>query len=143
MVEYLEGGGRSLAKAYADTFGKLRVVDGQLFVATPRVGRDYLVNIGTIASQGLVDVLLRRRRLGTVEEGFIKGLKQGDVFVLGGRVVRLLEAGWQVAKVEAADGERPNVPMWSAGRMPLTSGLGVEIGRLRTELDDLLNGTQG
>ncbi len=142
VVEYLEGGGRSLAKAYADTFGKLRVVDGQLFVATPRVGRDYLVNIGTIASQGLVDVLLRRRRLGTVEEGFIKGLKQGDVFVLGGRVVRLLEAGWQVAKVEAADGERPNVPMWSAGRMPLTSGLGVEIGRLRTELDDLLNGTQ-
>ncbi len=138
VVEYLEGGGRSLAKAYADTFGKLRVVDGQLFVATPRVGRDYLVNIGTIASQGLVDVLLRRRRLGTVEEGFIKGLKQGDVFVLGGRVVRLLEAGWQVAKVEAADGERPNVPMWSAGRMPLTSGLGVEIGRLRTELDNLL-----
>ncbi len=140
VVEYLEGGGRSLAMAYADTFGKLRVVDGQLFVATPRVGRDYLVNVGTIASQGLVDVLLRRRRLGTVEEGFIKGLKQGDVFVLGGRVVRLLEAGWQVAKVEAADGERPNVPTWSAGRMPLTSGLGVEIARLRTELDDLLDG---
>ncbi len=143
VVEYLEGGGRSLAKAYADTFGKLRVVDGQLFVATPRVGRDYLVNIGTIASQGLVDVLLRRRRLGTVEEGFIKGLKQGDVFVLGGRVVRLLEAGWQVAKVEAADGERPNVPLWSAGRMPLTSGLGVEIARLRTDLDDLLDAEAG
>ena len=135
VVRYLEGGGKSLEKAYADTFGKLRVVEGRMFPATPRVARDYLVNVGTISSQGLVDVLLRRRRLGTVEEGFIKGLKVGDVFVLGGRVVRLVEAGWQVAKVEAADGERPNVPLWSGGKMALTSGLSVEIGSLRTELN--------
>ena len=143
VVEYLQGGGRSLEQAYADTFGKLRVEEGRLFAATPRVGRDYLVNVGTIASEGLVDVLLRRRRLGTLDEGFVKGLKQGDVFVLGGRVVRLLEAGWQVAKVEAADGERPNVPRWSAAPIPLTSGLGDEIARLRTELDDLLDEAGG
>ncbi len=143
VVEYLEGGGRSLAKAYADTFGKLSVIDGQLFAATPRVGRDYMVNVGTIASEGLVDVILKRRRLGTLDEGFVKGLKQGDVFVLGGRVVRLLEAGWQVAKVEAADGERPNVPRWSAAPIPLTSGLSGEIARLRTALDDLLDAPDG
>ena len=29
VVEYLQGGGRSLAQAYADTFGKVRVVDGR------------------------------------------------------------------------------------------------------------------
>ncbi len=143
VVEYLEGGGRSLAKAYADTFGKLSVVDGQMFAATPRVGRDYLVNIGTIASEGLVDVMLRRKRLGTLDEGFVKGLKEGDVFVLGGRVVRLIEAGWQVAKVEAADGVRPNVPRWSAAPVPLTSGLSAEIARLRTVLDGLLDGANG
>ncbi len=135
VVEYLEGGGRSLAKAYSDTFGKVRVVNGRLFPATPRVVRDYLVNVGTIASEGLVDVMLRRKRLGTVDAGFIKGLKEGDVFVLGGRVVRLVSADWQVAKVEAADGARPNVPKWSANRMALTSGLAAEIGHLRTELD--------
>ena len=138
VVEYLEGGGRSLAKAYADTFGKLSVVDGKMFGATPRVGRDYLVNVGTIASEGFVDVLLKRRRLGSLDEGFVKGMKEGDIFVLGGRVVRLLEAGWQAVKVEAADGERPNVPRWSAAPIPLTSGLGNEIARLRTTLDDLL-----
>ena len=143
VVEYLEGGGRSLAKAYADTFGKLSVVEGQLSAATPRVGRDYLVNVGTIASEGVVEVILRRRRLGTLDEGFVKGLKQGDVFVLGGRVVRLLEAGWQVAKVEAADDARPNVPRWSAAPIPLTSGLGDEIARLRTELDDRLEAGDG
>ena len=136
VVDYLRGGGRSLEKAYADTFGKLRLDDaGRMFVTSPKVGREYLVNVGTIASQGLVDVMLRRRRLGTVEENFIKGLKQGDVFVLGGRVVRLLEASYQVAKVEAADGERPNVPIWGGGRMGLTSGLSAEVGQFRTELD--------
>ena len=135
VVEYLQGGGRSLEKAYAETFGKLRIVEGRMFAATLRVARDYLVNVGTIASQGLVDVLLKRRRLGTVEENFIKGLKVGDVFVLGGRVVRLVEAGWQVAKVEAAEGASPNVPVWNGGRMALTSGLSGEIGGFRTELD--------
>ena len=143
VVAYLEGGGRSLEKAYADTFGKLRVVDGEMFAATSRVGRDYLVNVGTIASEGFVDVLLRRRRLGSLDEGFVKGLKEGDIFVLAGRVLRLVEAGWQVVKVEAADGQRPNVPRWSAAPIPLTSGLGDEIARLRTTLDDLLDVANG
>ena len=139
VVDYLRGGGRSLEKAYAEEFGKLRVVDGRLFITSPRVGRDYLVNVGTITSEGLVDVTLRRRRLGTVDEGFIKGLKPGDVFVLGGRVVRLVEANWQVARVEdAPPGVRPNVPSWFGGRRPLSGGLASEISRMRGALDDLL-----
>ncbi len=143
VLEYLGGGGRSLEKAYADTFGKVGMAEGRMYAATPRVGRDYLVNVGTIASEGMVDVMLRRRRLGVVDEGFIKGLKKGDVFVLGGRVVKLVEAGYQVAKVEAADGERPNVPKWSANRMALTSGLAEEIGRLRTGLDQRMERAEG
>ena len=142
VVEYLEGGGRSLAKAYSDTLGKIRRDpggDGGLFVVSPRVARDYLVNVGTIASEGLVDVTLKRRRLGTVDEGFIKALKPGDVFVLGGRVVRLLEAGFKTARVEAADGERPNVPKWFSGRMGLSGNLADEIGLVRGVLDDALN----
>ncbi len=70
-----------------------------------------------------------------MDEFFVKGLKVGDVFVLGGRVVRLVEAGWQAAKVEAADGEQPNVPAWSASRLPLTAGLAAEVARLRGEID--------
>ncbi len=110
--------------------------DGALCAATPRVGREYLVNVGTIATEGLVNVTLGRRALGTVDEFFIKGLKVGDVFVLGGRVVRLLEAGWQAAKVEAADGAQPNVPAWSASRLPMTAGLASEVARLRGDIED-------
>ena len=138
VVEYLEGGGRSLAQAYTETFGKVRVEDGKLFVASPRVGREYLVNVGTITSEGLVDVTLGRRRLGVVDENFIKGMTVGDVFVLGGRAVRLVEAAWQVARVEDAAGERPNVPAWAGSGRSLTSVLAREIARMRGGLDDLL-----
>ncbi len=138
VVEYLEGGGRSLARAYTDTFGKLRVIESRLFTVSPRVERDYLVNIGTIVTEGLVEVTLRRRRLGTVEERFIQGLKPGDVFVLAGRAVRLLEVGWKTVRVEDAKGERPNIPVWSGSRRPLATGLAREIARLRTQLDDRL-----
>jgi ATP-dependent Lhr-like helicase len=94
--------------------------------------------MGTIATVGHVDVMLKRRRLGVVEEYFIKGLKPGDVFVIGGRTVRLLDAGFQSARVEAADGERPNVPSWGTAGLALTSGLAEEIGRVREKVDALL-----
>lgn len=138
VVEYLEGGGRSLAKAYSDTFGKIVLREGGMFTASKKVERDYLVNIGAIVTEGLVDVMLRRKRLGTVEEGFIKGLKERDVFVLGGRAVRLLEVGLQTAKVEDAGDERPNVPIWSGSRMPLSGGLAGEIARMRAALNEKL-----
>jgi Lhr-like helicase len=53
-------------------------------LAHSRVVREFLANIGTIHSDGFIDVMLRRRRLGSVEENFIKQLKIGDLFVLGG-----------------------------------------------------------
>lgn len=83
IVDYLEGGGASLRKQYAGVFGKIRVEDGVIALAHPRVARDFLVNIGTIVSESFVDVFLRRRRLGSVEEAFIKQLQIGDLFVLG------------------------------------------------------------
>jgi ATP-dependent Lhr-like helicase len=92
------------------------------------------VNIGTIVSEGHVDVLLKRRRLGSVEENFIKQLNIGDLFVLAGRVVRLIDTGVNEAYVERADGHLPTVPRWNAAKMPLTSGLARAVRELRTRL---------
>ena len=59
-------------------------------------------------------------------------------------MVRLIDAGWKTARVEDAGNERPNVPVWSGSRRPLSSGLAREIGRLRARLDDhLATGTPG
>src|SRR5437763_17013374 len=103
-------------------------------LAHPRIVRDLLVNIGTIVSEGYVDVLLKRRRLGSVEENFIKQLNIGDLFVLAGRVVRLIDTGANEAIVERADGQIPTVPRWNAAKMPLTSGVTRAVRKLRTEL---------
>src|SRR5437588_2654777 len=135
ILQYLEGGGASLEKQYVGIFGKIRVEDGVISLAHPRIAREFLVNIGTIHSEGFIDVLLRRRRLGSVEENFIKQLRIGDLFVLGGRIVRLIDTGVQEAYVERADGQLPTVTRWNAARRPLTSGLARAVRQLRTELD--------
>src|SRR5205085_11721297 len=105
-------------------------------LAHPRIAREFLVNIGTIVSEGYVDVLLRRRRLGSVEENFVKQLQIGDLFILAGRVVRLIYTGVNEAHVERADGQLPTVPRWNAAKMPLTSGLARAVRQLRTDLAD-------
>ncbi|MDQ6808914.1 MAG: DEAD/DEAH box helicase [Verrucomicrobiota bacterium] len=139
IVQYLEGGGASLEKQYARTFGKIRVADGMISLAHPRIAREFLVNIGTIHSEGFVDVMLRRRRLGSVEENFIKQLQIGDLFVLGGRILRLIDTGVQQAIVERADGHLPTVPRWNAAKMPLTSGIARGVRQLRSEIEERLS----
>jgi ATP-dependent Lhr-like helicase len=134
VVEYLEGGGRSLRRQNEETFGKIMLVDDLLTVTSKRVERDYLVNVGTIHSDGMVNVILGKRRLGQVEEGFVKGLKIGDIFVFAGRTVRLVETGMAEIYVEEARGLLPSVPSWNANKMPLSSGLCTEVTQLRTDL---------
>jgi len=63
------------------------------------------------------------------------------LFVLGGRVVRLIDTGVQEAFVERADGQLPTVPRWNTAKMPLTSGLARAVRQLRTEMDARIRAT--
>ena len=53
MLEYLAGGGESLQRQYASLFGKIVLEDGMISLAHPRIAREFLLNIGTIVSEGL------------------------------------------------------------------------------------------
>ena len=134
LLNYLEGGGLSLEKQYRETFGKITWVDDQLAVPNKKVEREYLANVGVIHTEGMISVYLGNRRLGQIEESFLKRLKVGDIFVLAGRMVRLLETGVAEAEVENAAGLLPTVPSWNANKMPLSSGLAGEVAHFRTEL---------
>lgn len=140
VLRYLRGGGQSLEQQYAETFGKVVLDEATqlLSIPSPRVQRDYLVNVGTIHSDGMVNVVLGNRRLGQVEESFAKGLKLGDIFVLAGRTVRLMETGLSEIYVQEARGMLPTVPAWNANKMPLSSGLCREVTLLRTRLSEML-----
>lgn len=134
VLAYLKGGGRSLEQQYAENFGKVIEVDGRLALPSKKVGREYLVNVGVIHTEGMVRIYLGKRRLGQVEESFFKRLKIGDVFVLAGRMLRLIESGVGEAKVEEARLALPTVPAWNANKMPLSSGLAREVREFRSQL---------
>ncbi len=136
VLDYLAGGGKSLRRQYEDVFGKIVLDEGRgVFEARPgAVRRDFLQNVGTIPGDGVVHVMLRSSSLGTVEEGFINGLRPGDVFMLGGRALRLERVGMMQAWVQRADGATPTIPRWGANKMPLSNRVGREIVAFRGEL---------
>jgi ATP-dependent Lhr-like helicase len=140
VLRYLEGGGASLEAQYGPVFGKIVRRDGRIAPAGPRVVRDYYQNVGTISSESMVQVRVGRRKIGQVEQGFIQRLNTGDVFVLNGRTVRLIETRLLEAKAEFAPAQMPTVPRWNANKMPLASGLAEEVTRLRSRLRELLEG---
>jgi ATP-dependent Lhr-like helicase len=140
VLRYLEGGGVSLEKQYGPVFGKIVRDAGRLSLPGPRTARDYYQNVGTISSESMVQVKVGRRKIGQVEQGFIQKLNAGDVFVLNGRTIRLLETRLLEAKAEWAPAQMPTVPRWNAGKMPLASGLAREVTRLRSRMQELMPG---
>ncbi len=136
VLRYLEGGGTSLETQYRGQFGKIAIEagSGRVVPAHGRVAREFLLNAGTIASEGMVHVVLGRRVLGEVEESFVRGLARGDVFVLGGRTVRLMEAGVQEIRVQDAGRAAPTIPRWNANKMPLSNRIAEAVAAFRTDL---------
>lgn len=138
VLDYLAGGGRSLRQQYAELFGRITLDDDGFETPAGRVRQDFLQNIGVIPSEGSVTVRLRGRNLGSVEEGFAVRLRPGDVFVLGGKPVRVERHGMMELAVSRAEHSSPTVPRWNANKMPLSSRVAGEITSFRGELRALL-----
>ncbi len=143
ILRYLAGGGVSLERQYRDTFGKVIVSDeGRLVLPAPRIARDLFQNVGTIVTDNMVSVRLGARNLGTVEETFTKGLREGDVFVLNGRCLRVKAIRLLTVFVARADSSLPTIPRWNAAKMPLASGVAAEVSRLRSEVAQRLGSAE-
>jgi ATP-dependent Lhr-like helicase len=138
VLDFLAGGGASLRRQYTELFGKIHL-DDQTFEAragAPR--RDFLQNIGTISGEGVVQVLLRNSRIGSVEEGFLRRMRVGDIFSLAGRPLRLERIGTMECWVTRAEGSVPTVPRWGANKFPLANRVAREIRSFRRELRERL-----
>jgi ATP-dependent Lhr-like helicase len=134
VLDYLAGGGRSLRAQYREVFGRIQLSEEGFETPVGTIRRDYLQNAGTIPSEGMVNVRWRMRSLGAVEESFMRMLRPGDVFMLGGRPVRLMRVSAMEAFVERADHASPTVPRWNANKMPLSNRVATEIATFRAEL---------
>ncbi len=134
VLDYVAGGGKALRQQYAETFGKIDLDDETFQTRSGRVQRDFLQNIGVIPNVGSVNVRLKNRTLGSVEEMFIRQLKAGDVFVISGRPVQIERVGFMEVFVKRAERALPTIPRWNANKMPLSNNVAREIISFRSEL---------
>ncbi|MCD6050281.1 MAG: helicase [Verrucomicrobia bacterium] len=143
VLDYLAGGGKSLRKQYAELFGKIHLDEESFETRLGTVRRDFLQNVGVIPSEGTVTIRLKNRVLGSVEESFMRQLKPGDVFMIGGRAVQLEKVGWMEVFVRRADHSKPTIPRWNANKMPLSNRVAQEIMGFRSELRTRLEADDG
>jgi ATP-dependent Lhr-like helicase len=125
-------GGPALG-AYEQYARLVRGDDDRWVVASSRTARLHRLQIGTITSDGMLQVrFLRGGPLGQVEEGFLARLRPGDVFVFGGRRLMLSRIQDMTAWVRLATRGTAQVPRWMGGRLPLSTHLAAAV---REELD--------
>lgn len=133
VLGFVSHGGYAL-RAY-DRFQRLvRAADGRWRIAHPRITGQYRMNAGTIVEAPSMTVRLgNRRRLGQLEEGFATQLAPGDSFVFAGKILEFLRIEGTDLVVRPSKADRPSVPSYSGGRLPLTTHLAR---RVRTFLHD-------
>jgi len=100
----------------------------------------YMTNIGTIPEESFVTVVVREdgkeQKVGMVDEAFLEKMKQGDVFVLGGKKYQFLHSKGMKAYVISAVRKNPTIPSWFSEMLPLSFDSALEIGRFRKLVDE-------
>ena len=100
----------------------------------------YMTNIGTIPEESFVTVVVREdgkeQKVGMVDEAFLEKMKQGDVFVLGGKKYQFMHTKGMKAYVTSAVRKNPTIPSWFSEMLPLSFDSALEIGRFRKLVDE-------
>lgn len=125
-------------------FHKLRERDGRLRVADDRIARTHRLNIGTIVSEATMSVsFMSGKRLGSIEENFISGMRPGTRFLFAGRVLELVRVRELTAYVRPAPSRTNFTPHWSGTRLPISESLGGAVRESLGVLAVLAPGEQG
>jgi ATP-dependent Lhr-like helicase len=133
-VDYLSGRGAGPDEAHTRRIG----ADDDAFYGLGRdVSAAYFENVGTIPDEQTVSVHSGGQGIGRLDESFASGLREGDVFLLEGRTLRVKEIGPRGLRVEAHVG-KPNVPQWSSHIKGGPLVLAREIGTLRRGVAEAL-----
>ena len=123
-MEFVCHGGQAL-QAYPDYKKVIAGADGVHRVEDKRIAQLHRMNIGTITSEVAVSVRMGNgKSLGTVEEGFVSGMKAGDQFVFAGRRLELVRFRDLVATVKpASKPKKGKIAIWSGTKFPLSTEL--------------------
>ncbi len=132
----VEHGGETL-KAYKD-FQRIQLMNGQFIGVGGRIAQMHRLNVGTITSDSVVKIRYRGgKTLGTIEEFFVSRLREGDVFVFGGKTLEFVGLYELTAFVRPARKRTGVTPHWNGARFPLSTALARSV---RRNLDRLSAG---
>jgi ATP-dependent helicase Lhr and Lhr-like helicase len=122
-LTFCEGGGGSLA-AYPDYHRIAIDEEGVWRVRDRGVGKRHRLGIGTIVSDAAMQVkYMSGANIGTIEEGFIARLRQGDCFYFAGKLLEFVRVREMAAYVKKATRNKGTVPTWQGSKMALSAEL--------------------
>jgi ATP-dependent helicase Lhr and Lhr-like helicase len=122
-LNFCEGGGGSLA-AYPDYHRIAIDEEGVWRVRDRGVGKRHRLGIGTIVSDAAMQVkYMSGANIGTIEEGFIARLRQGDCFYFAGKLLEFVRVREMAAYVKKATRNKGTVPTWQGSKMALSAEL--------------------
>ena len=78
--------------------------------------KQYKMNVGTIVESEMLEVKLNNKKLGQIEEWFIKRLEKGDTFLFGGEILALESIKMNIVKVSRTKAHRPKIPSYAGGK---------------------------
>lgn len=110
--------------------------DGLYELTSPKMTRQYRMNIGTIVESPMLKVKMGRRTLGQIEEFFVNHLAPGDTFLFAGNVVRfdgLHEMTVMVSRTNAKDAK---IPSYDGGKLPMSTHLSLRVQKLLEDRGD-------
>ena len=122
VLDFVRQGGSTLG-AYPE-FRRVVWREDKYEIPDDRMARRHRMAIGVIASEAsIVVAYVSGGRIGTVEEGLVSRLQQGDKFLLGGKLLEFVRLNGMTAQVRKAQGSPNAVPRWMGGRLPLSTEL--------------------
>jgi ATP-dependent helicase Lhr and Lhr-like helicase len=123
-LAFCERGGQSLA-AYPDYHRITLGDDGRYHVRDRAIAKRHRLGIGTIVSDAAIQVkYMSGANIGTIEEGFIARLREGDCFFFAGKLLEFIRVRDMAAYVRKATRKKGTVPSWQGSKMALSTELG-------------------
>lgn len=147
-LDFVATGGYAL-KAY-ERFAKLRQdKNGHYSLRHPKLAQQYRLNSGTIVEAPVLTLRLvgssaRRgkrplgrggRVLGSIEEGFLEKLTQGDSFLFGGEILAFEGIRENEAYASRSKADAPKIPAYQGGKFPLSSYLAARVRKIVAQPD--------
>jgi ATP-dependent Lhr-like helicase len=123
-LAFCERGGTSL-NAYPDYHRVAQDEAGVWRVPDRGIAKRHRLGIGTIVSDASMQVKwMSGGNIGTIEEGFIARLRQGDCFFFAGKLLEFVRVREMAAYVRKPTKKKGTVPTWQGSKMALSVELG-------------------